>query len=93
MRTKAAERSTEAVETPAQDQLEKQAQCVHGDSAGNTVMTAKVAGVQGARFFIEAELQILGHAAGAASVIERHHEDAHEEHGGNGRRSNRSARS
>ena len=42
------------------------------------------AGVPGARLFVEAEAQKFGHGARFRAVVERHHEDADEDHRGNG---------
>ncbi len=36
--------------------------------------------VEGARLLVEPQLEVLGNAAGARAVVERHHEDADEEH-------------
>ena len=40
--------------------------------------------VQAAGPLVEAKLEILGHAAGLRAVVERHHEDGQEDHGGDG---------
>jgi hypothetical protein len=50
----------------------------------NTVIAAKVMALNAAGLLVEPQLQVLRHAAGAAAVVERHHEDAHEDHRGYG---------
>ena len=79
----AAESSTDVVK------LQPSTSCSSSPSAyiempdENTVMMAKVMRVEGARLFVEAQLQVFGHGARAAAVVERHHEHAHEQHRGN----------
>ena len=47
-------------------------------------MMAKEKALTAAGFLVEAEPEVFGDGAGLGSVVERHHEDADEDHGGNG---------
>ena len=47
------------------------------------VITAKRDGVERARFFVKAKAEIFGNGARAGAVVERHHENADENHRGN----------
>ena len=49
-----------------------------------TVMKPKDDGGEGAGGFAEAELQVAGDGVGLGDVVEGHHHDAEEEHGGDG---------
>jgi hypothetical protein len=49
-----------------------------------TVMKAKVMADSARAAFAEAELQVAGHGVGLRDVVEGHHDDAQEEHGGDG---------
>ena len=78
----AAESSTELVKLHPSTSWNKSPSAYMEMPDENTVMTAKVIGVQRAGLFVEAEFEVFGDAARAAAVIERHHEDADEQHGG-----------
>ena len=57
---------------------------IHRNAGAEHRHHGKRAGVQRARLFVEAQPQKLRHRARLRAVIERHHEDAHEDHGRNG---------
>ncbi len=46
-------------------------------------MKPKLTRAEAARALAEAQLQIAGHRVGLGDVVERHHDDAEEEHRGN----------
>ena len=71
-------------EIPTQHQVQQQAHGVHGDAGGEDGHHGEGEGVEAAGLLIEAQLEVFGDGTGLAAVIKRHHEDAHEEHGGNG---------
>ena len=69
-------------EAPVQHQFETDSPSAYIEMPDeNTVITANVTRVQSPRLLVESQLQIFRHAARAASIIERHHEDADEQHG------------
>jgi hypothetical protein len=57
---------------------------VHRDAGAEDGHHRKRAGVQRARLLVEAHAQKLGHRARLRAVVERHHEDAHKDHGRDG---------
>src|ERR1035437_7935580 len=72
------------VETPSQHQMQQQPQGIHGDARGEDGHDRERKGVEGAGLFVETHLQVFRHRTGFAAVVEGHHENAHEEHGGDG---------
>ena len=64
--------------------LDEQRHRVHGDAGGEDGHDGEGEGVEGAGLLVEAHAQVLGHGAGLGAVVERHHEDADEDHGGDG---------
>ena len=72
------------VEVPTEHQVQQQSQGVHGNARRENRHHREGEGIKPARLFVEAHLQVFGNGAGLAAVIERHHENAHEQHGGDG---------
>ena len=64
--------------------LDEQGHGVHGDAGGEDGHDGEGDGVEGAGLLVEAHAEVLGHAAGLGAVVEGHHEDADEDHGGDG---------
>ena len=71
-------------EIPAEHQAQQQAERVHRNAGGEDRHAGKAQGVERARLFVEAKFEVLGDGAGAAAVVEGHHEDADEDHGRDG---------
>ena len=69
-------------EAPAEHQLKQEAQGIHADAGRKDGHDREGDRVQAARLFVEAQFQVFGDTAGAAAVVERHHEDADKDHGG-----------
>ncbi len=57
---------------------------IHGDAGGEYRHHGKGTGIQRTGLFIEAKAEKLRHGTGLRAVVERHHEDADEDHGRNG---------
>ena len=72
------------IEVPAQHQLQQLAQGIHGDSRGKDGHHGEGESVVGARLLVVAHFEVLGNGAGFAAVVERHHENSHEQDGRNG---------
>ncbi|MNX86090.1 hypothetical protein D3C86_1179540 [compost metagenome] len=72
------------MDRPAEKQLEHQGHGVHVDARGEHRHGRERDGVETARLLVEAQLEVFGHAAGLGTVVEGHHEDAHEDHGRDG---------
>ena len=77
----AAESSTDAVKLQPRTSWNSNPSAYIEIPDENTVITAKVTAFSARVFSSKRSFRYSGHAAGAASVIERHHEDAHEQHG------------
>ena len=71
-------------ERPAEHELEEQGHGVEADAAHEDGHDGEGDGVEAARRLVVAELEVLGHGPDAAAVVERHHEDAQEDHGRDG---------
>jgi hypothetical protein len=72
------------MDVPSEQQGEQRAHGVHADPGRKDGHGRERHRIEAARLFIEAQLQVLGHAARPRAVIERHHEDPDEHHRGNG---------
>ncbi len=72
----------DAVEEP--EGLDQQRHRVHGDAGGEDGHDGEGEGVEGAGLLVEAHAQVFRHGAGLGAVVERHHEDADEDHGRDG---------
>ena len=57
---------------------------MHGNARGQDRHHRKADRIEAARPLVETELEVFGHAAGLAAVIEGHHEDGQEDHRGDG---------
>jgi hypothetical protein len=64
--------------------LDEQRHRIHGDARGEDGHGGEGEGVDGAGLLIEAQTEELGDGAGLRAVVEGHHEDADEDHGGDG---------
>ncbi len=64
--------------------LDEERHRVHGDAGGEHGHDGEGEGVDGAGLLVEAHAEVLGDAAGLGAVVEGHHEDADEDHGGDG---------
>ncbi len=64
--------------------LEEQGHGVEADAAHEDGHDGEGDGVEAARRLVVAELEVLGHGPDPAAVVERHHEDAQEDHGRDG---------
>ena len=64
--------------------LDKQGHGVHGDAGREDGHDGEGDGVEGAGLLVEAHAEVLGDGAGFGPVVEGHHEDADEDHGGDG---------
>ena len=74
------QRQAESAEEPIEDveSLDEAGHRVHGNAGGKHGHEGEGAGVPGAGFFVEAETEEFRDGAGFGSVVEGHHEDAHE---------------
>jgi len=72
----------DAVEEP--EGLDQKRHRVHGDAGGEHGHDGEGECVDGAGLLVEAEPEVLRDASGFRSVVEGHHEDADEDHGGDG---------
>ncbi len=66
------------------ERLDEQRHRVHRDAGGEHGHEGEGEGVDGAGLLVEAHAEVLGHGARLRAVVERHHEDADEDHGGDG---------
>ena len=64
--------------------LNKPRHGVHGDPGGKHGHECEGAGVPGAGLLVKAQAEKFGDGAGLGAVVERHHEDADEDHRGDG---------
>jgi len=69
---------------PMDQSLEQPGQRVQGNARGKDRHHREGDGVEAARLFVEAQLEILRHGAGLRAVVEGHHEDGEEDHRGDG---------
>jgi len=72
----------DAVEEP--EGLDQKRHRVHGDAGAEHGHHGEGEGVDGAGLLVEAEAEVFGDGAGLGAVVEGHHEDADEDHGGDG---------
>lgn len=72
------------VEVPTQQRLHQLRQGVHRDARLKDGHHGEGDGVESAGLFVEAKFQVFGHRSSFRAVIERHHEDADEDHGRHG---------
>ena len=72
------------VEIPSEQNLQKSRQCVHRDSRGHDGHEREAEGIESARLFVEAELEVFRHRSRLGAIIERDHEHAEEDHRGDG---------
>ena len=72
----------DAVEEP--EGLDEERHRVHGDAGGEHGHDGKGKGVDGAGLLVEAHPEIFGDGTGLGAIVEGHHEDADEDHGGDG---------
>ena len=73
-----------SVERPAEHGLEEKGHGVEADAAHEDGHDGEGDGVEAARRLVVPELEVLGHGPDPAAVVERHHEDAQEDHGQDG---------
>ena len=69
------------IEIPAEHEVEHLRQSVHGNPGRKERHDGERDGVQAARLLVEPHFEVFGDGARFTSVVERHHEDADEEHG------------
>ena len=72
------------VDVPAEDNLQDQSHGVHVDAAHEHRHEREANGRKSATRFSEAQFQIAGNGVRFGDVVERHHDQREEEHGGNG---------
>ena len=72
------------VDVPAQDDLHDDGHGVHVDAAHEDGHEGEADAGEAARALAEAKLQIAGDGVRLGDVVEGHHDDAEEEHGGDG---------
>ena len=79
-------RPAEHVEEAVEDmqRLDEAGHGVHGDAGAEDGHHGEGAGIERAGLLVEPHAQELGHAAGLGAVVEGHHEDADEDHRGDG---------
>ncbi len=65
---------------PAHQRLQQTCQRVQRDAGGKHGHDRERDRVQSARFFVEAQLQVLRHGARLGAVVKRHHEHSQEDH-------------
>src|SRR5690348_9445308 len=72
------------VHVPAEDNFEHEGHGIHVDATHEDGHEAEGDGGKGAAGFVVTQFEIAGDGVRLRNVVERHHEDAEEEHGGDG---------
>ena len=72
------------VDVPAEDDFQDEGHGIHIDAAHEHGHERETDGRKGAAGFSEAEFQIAGNGVRFGDVVERHHDQRKEKHGGNG---------